>query len=317
MLKKILKFISIFSLVAALSSVGSAVSPVSALEAGDVVVQINPAEQTFDLVPGASYLGNITVENTGRLGFNFTVSARPYQVKNEDYDPDFSTVTDYTKLQNWITFEKTDYYIEPGQSLEVVFNINVPSDVPGGGQYAAIVVETRDSVDPEAHVRIISQLAAILYGHVQGEEHVGGVIVAHSLPGFLLGSPFAASVTVKDDGNTDFRVTHTLTVRDFFTNREVFTPDAVLEDGSRPGYANVFVLPGTTRRNILTWAGAPQLGVFKAVQTVSYLDKTETYEQLVIICPIWLAGLAIFFVVLMVLWIIMRIRKRKQNRPVL
>ena len=70
MLKKILKFISIFSLVAALSSVGSAVSPVSALEAGDVVVQINPAEQTFDLVPGASYLGNITVENTGRVGLN-------------------------------------------------------------------------------------------------------------------------------------------------------------------------------------------------------------------------------------------------------
>lgn len=317
MLKKILKFISIFSFVVTLSSAGHAILPASALEAGDIVVQIKPAEQTFDLVPGQSYLGSIMVENTGRLPFNFTVSAKPYQVKNEDYDPDFSTVTDYTKLQNWITFNQNEYHIEPGQSLEVIFEINVPEDVPGGGQYAAIIIETRDSVDPEAHVRIISQLAAILYGHVQGEEHVGGVIVAHSLPRFLLGSPFSASVTVKDDGNTDFRVTHTLTVRDFFTNREVFSPEAVIEDGSRPGYASVFVLPGTSRRNILTWSGAPQLGVFKAVQTVSYLDKTETYEQLVIICPIWLAGLVVFFVVLMIIWIVMRIRKRRHNRPVL
>ncbi len=317
MLKKILKFISIFSFVVTLSSAGHAVLPASALEAGDIVVQIKPAEQTFDLVPGQSYLGSIMVENTGRLPFNFTVSAKPYQVKNEDYDPDFSTVTDYTKLQNWITFNQNEYHIEPGQSLEVIFEINVPEDVPGGGQYAAIIIETRDSVDPEAHVRIISQLAAILYGHVQGEEHVGGVIVAHSLPRFLLGSPFSVSVTVKDDGNTDFRVTHTLTVRDFFTNREVFSPEAVIEDGSRPGYASVFVLPGTSRRNILTWSGAPQLGVFKAVQTVSYLDKTETYEQLVIICPIWLAGLVVFFVVLMIIWIVMRIRKRRHNRPVL
>jgi len=317
MLKKILKFISIFSLVAAISSASYAVLPASALEAGDVVVRIKPAEQSFDLLPGESYIGTINVENTGRLGFNFTVFARPYQAKNEDYDPDFTTVTDYTKLQNWITFDRTEYYIEPGQSVEVAFNIDVPENVPGGGQYAAIMVEVRDGMDPNASVRVISQLASLLYGHVQGEEHVGGVTVAHSLPGFLLGSPFSASMTVKDDGNTDFRVTHTLTVRDFFTNREVFSPEAVLDDGTRPGYASVFVLPGTSRRNVLTWEGAPQLGIFKAVQTISYLDHEESHERLVIICPIWLAGIVIFFIVLMILWIVLRIRKRKQNRPVL
>lgn len=317
MLKKILKFISIFSFVAAISSACYAALPASALEAGDVVVQIKPADQSFDLVPGESYIGTINVENVGRLPFNFTVSAKPYQVTNEDYDPDFSTMTDYTRLQNWIKFEKTEYNIEPNQSLEVRFRIDVPEDVPGGGQYAAIIVETRDGMDPNASVRVISQLASLLYGHVQGEEHVGGVLAAHSLPSLILGSPFSASVTVRDDGNTDFRFTHTLTVRDFFTNREVFTPDAVLEDGTRPGFANPVVLPGTARRNVLTWDGAPQLGVFKAVQTVSFLDYSETFEQLVIICPIWLAGLGIFLVVLMILWVILRIRKRRRNRPVL
>jgi hypothetical protein len=174
---------------------------------------------------------------------------------------------------------------------------------------------TSDSKDADATMQTISQLASIIYAHVEGEEHIGGVVVTQNLPSFLLGSPFSSTVTVKNDGNVDFRFEHTLEIRDFFTNREVFTPDAVDLDDQPLGTANLVVLPTTSRTSTLTWDGAPQLGVFRAVSRVTFLGEDSVKEQIVFICPVWLAGIVVFFVVLMILWIILRIRKHKQNRP--
>jgi len=293
----------------------SLISPALALEAGDIVMQARPAGQEIELVPGEVVEGSVTVANIGRLPFNFTTSVKPYQVLNEAYDPDFVTENDYTKLANWITFAQTEYHLEAGEEVEVEFTIEVPEGVPGGGQYAALMFATSDSKDADATMQTISQLASIIYAHVEGEEHIGGVVVTQNLPSFLLGSPFSSTVTVKNDGNVDFRFEHTLEIRDFFTNREVFTPDAVDLDDQPLGTANLVVLPTTSRTSTLTWDGAPQLGVFRAVSRVTFLGEDSVKEQIVFICPVWLAGIVVFFVVLMILWIILRIRKHKQNRP--
>lgn len=291
------------------------ISPASASGAGDIIVQINPSEQNLELHPGETYHGSFKVENLGTLPFSFTVSMRPYQVVGEDYDPDFYTQNDYTKISNWISFDQTNYHLEAGATQKIDYTINVPANVPGGGQYGAIIVETRDGTNPNSTVSVVSQLASIIYAHVAGEEHIGGVVEAHSLPSFLLSSPFTARVTIKNDGNVDFRATHTLAVYNFFTNQEVFSPDAVSSEGVNVGRASPMILPATTRANALTWAGAPQLGLFRAVQTVSFLDQEYTYEQIVFICPIWLVGLVIFFIALMVIWIIIRVHQRKRSRP--
>lgn len=314
MLKKTVTIILSILLCAMTFSLGQ-ISPVSALEAGDIVIQVKPADQEISLLPGQILDGKITVQNIGRLPFNFTVSTRPYQVLNENYDPDFSTENSYTRLHNWITFPETNFSIEPGAEQVVNFRIAVPDDIPGGGQYAAIIVETRDSMADDASVRIVSQLASLIYAHVSGEEHIGGVLMSHNLPSFLLGSPFTASALVKNDGNVDFRAIQTLTIYDFFTNREVLNEDSISDEGIHLGRTTPMVLPETQRSISLTWDGAPQLGVFRAVQTISFLDQSYTYEQVVVICPIWLAGIAVFLVALMVIWLILRLRSRKRNRP--
>lgn len=313
MLKKTITLLS-FLLLAMTFSLGQ-ISPASALEAGDIVIQVKPADQEVDLAPGQVVKSKITIQNIGRLPFTFTVSTRPYQVLNENYDPDFSTENSYTNLHNWISFPESTFYLEPGAEQDVPFVITVPDDVPGGGQYAAIIAETRDSMSENAGVRIISQLASLIYAHVSGEEHIGGVLMGHSLPSFLLGSPFTATATVKNDGNVDFRVTHTLNIRDFFTNREVLTETSVDENGKYLAHTNPIVLPETQRSNAITWDGAPQLGVFKVAQTISFLDQTYTYDQVVIFCPIWLAGAVAFFIFLIILWVILRLRSRKRRRP--
>lgn len=313
MLKKTAKILSILLFVMT-SSFGQS-SPASALEAGDVVIQVKPADQELDLAPGQTVRGKVTVQNVGRLPFTFTVSARPYQVLNENYDPDFVTENSYTKLHNWITFPQDSFQIEPGAQQEVSFTITVPEGVPGGGQYAAIIVETRDSMSEDAGVRIISQLASLIYAHVEGEEHIGGVLMAHYLPNFLLSSPFTARATVKNDGNVDFRLTHSISIKDFFTNKEILSENSVDENGKFIARATPMILPETQRSSAITWDGAPQLGVFKVTQTISFLDQNYAFEQVVIFCPVWLIAAVAVFIFLIILWVILRLRSRKRRRP--
>lgn len=278
-------------------------------------MQVRPADQEVTLQPGDTVKCQVTVTNVGRLPFNVRMLAKPYRVKDESYDPDFTSEDSYTRLYKWISFSEENFALQSGESRNVEFTIQVPEDVPGGGQYAAIIAETRDSTDGGSAVHLITQLASLLYAHVAGEEHVDGKLLNQSLPSFLLGSPFSASVTVENDGNVDFRVKHSLTIRDFFTSREVFNETSTDANGNVVGMTNSIVFPETKRTNVITWTGAPQLGIFRAAQKISFLTNDYTEERIVIICPIWLAGAVGFIIVLIIIWVVLRIRNRRRNRP--
>lgn len=289
--------------------------PARALETGDVVMRVSPVEQEIELEPGLQATGSINVQNVGRQAFNFSVSATPYQVTNDSYDPDFVSENSYTKLHNWITFPQHDYHLEAGAVVSVEFEINVPLDIPGGGQYAAIMIETHDTVDETAMIQTVGRVASLVYAHVSGEEHIGGVLMGHTMPAILLNPDFAVSTTVKNDGNVDFRVDHQLTIRDFFTGREVLTPETVNSEDQTPGHANPVVLPGTARTNVLIWDGAPHLGVFRVQQRIAFLDQVYEFNQIVVFCPLWLIVLVLLFLGTMILWLLVRVLSHRHRRP--
>lgn len=285
----------------------------SALESGDIVLQVSPAEQDLELEPSQIYTGSFTVENVGRQAFTFNLSAHPYQVSGPDYTPVFTTETAYTTLSTWITFAANDLELAPGESTEVTYQVQIPADAPGGGQYAAIIVETHDANDSSA-VRIVSQIAVLLYAQVSGEQRLAGNLLDHQLPSVLLGSPFTSIATVENTGNLDFDLVHTLTVTDFFTGRTVVNQDTVNSNGTSAGITEQVVLPATTRTSILTWDDAPALGLFRARQTVSFLDESYEFEQVVFLCPIWLVGLIAVMILLFIIWLILRFCRRRQDR---
>lgn len=285
----------------------------SALEPGDITLQINPTDQEIDLSPEATTKGSVKVKNIGRLSFSFRVFARPYQVLNENYDPDFNTENSYTNLHNWIEFPTSEYVLAPNEEVYVDFVINVPADVPAGGQYAAVIIETRDSMDGKSNLQAINQVASLIYAHVAGETRESGELVSHSIPQFLLGSPFSISTRIKNTGNIDFKFTQTIQIQDFFTGREVMTPDAIDEDGRNIGRVKSVVLPDSTRYSTLNWDGAPQLGVFRVHQTISFLDQNYDFYSTVFVCPIWLGIAVLFIIVLMIIWIVLRVVTRQKR----
>lgn len=310
MLKKIF-----LVLIAATCSLLS-MTPVSA-KTGDIVMHINPSEQDIELEPGRHYESSITVYNVGRLSFDFEVSISPYQIQNTNYSPDFSTESAYTRITNWITLPKTEFHVEPGYAEEVPFTIDVPEDVPGGGQYAAIIVRPKDAEDAgDASVKVVGQIASLIYGHVNGQEaREGGSMVEYNFPNFILGSNFSITSTFENTGNIDYRVIETLSIRNFFTNEEIITPLTLSSAGHPLGTLKATVLPDTTRLIEMSWTGAPQLGIFRVTHTVAYLDHNEVYEKVVVICPLWLIMLFAIFILIIIIAIISYFHRRRQNEP--
>lgn len=304
-------------------------TPVAALEAGDLVMSISPSEQVIDLEPGQKYHGSVTVTNVGRLAFDFTLKAAPYHVNDDNYDPDFSTDSSYTNLKNWLRFPKSVYRLDPGQSVDAEFIVDVPADAPNGGQYAAIMIQNSavnpaDQNDPTGQgatsnspLNLQVRAAAVLYGHVQGGElREAAELTNHSLPGFILGDTFSAAATIENSGNVDFYARQTLSVRNFFTNNEILQPGEAGDES--PFTETLIVLPGTTRTSLLNWnladTGTFPIGLYRVTQTIVFLDQTHTFERLLFVCPVWLALLLLFLIVLLVIWLVLGLAKRHKTK---
>lgn len=301
-------FVIIFSLV-------FGAIPAQALQAGDVVMSLSPPSQDLELTTGQTTKGSITVTNSGRIAFDVRPTVVPYRVANNDYLPDFSTDTSYTRLHNWIKLAKDSYHINPGEKVEIDFTVTVPEDVAAGGQYAAILLQGDYDSDEQAAIKVNAQLAAVLYGHINGANiRAEGELVGHSLPSFMFNRAFAVSQTVNNPGNIDFKVTQKLTITNVLTNQEVINPSSVSPDGQALGYNVSTVLPKTTRTGILTWEDAPRLGLFRITQEISFLDQNYTFSGLVFICPIWLVIIVVAAIIALIIWGIYRFKQARHSR---
>lgn len=285
-------------------------------QSGDIVVSLRPSEQDLELTPGKTYEESIFVYSIGKASFDFSVEASPYQTKDNTYEPDFFSETSYTKLSNWITFEEQNYHVEAGSSAEVKFRITVPADAPGGGQYAALLIKLGDADADVDGVGIVSQLAATIHGHIKGNNvRRSGTMTSHRFPTIILGSPFTITSSFENTGNIDYRVVESWTIRDFFTNREYVGPGSTNETGYVYGTLSAAVLPATERTIRQTWQDAPAIGIFRVDQTIAYLDETETYSRVVVVCPMWIVVLAGAFIIFGIIWLISHLIGRHKDRP--
>lgn len=308
------KFLFILTI---LLGLGCMAQPTSAISSEDINMLLYPTKQTLELLPGQEKEGKISITNSGKVGYNIILDTAPFQVEGEDYDVNLSTNNMYTQLYTWITLPESTFYIEPGETKEITFKVNVPEGTPGGGQYAVILVRSEDGVHPEeGGVQTIPEVASIILGRIDGPEMApAGEIAEQTIPSFILSGPLNIKETVYNTGNVDFKVYHAITITDMISGEEIVTPTSSNPNGSTYGSQTTVVLPGTSRSSTLTWENTPKIGIVRVKQTVIFLDQEINTEQVVIFCPIWLILGVIGLILLLILWIILAIRSHKRKQP--
>lgn len=275
-------------------------------ELPDYRIQVSPARFDLELAQGKSYTETFKVQNTGKEKFDFKLSVAPYTVSDDKYNANFSTETAYTDLVEWVRLSKTEGTVEPGESVEITASINVPSDVPAGGQYAAILAQiVEDESDGSTGVAITKQVGILLFSNVDGITRKEAKIEDAKIDGFLFKPPISATSVVVNSGNTHVEATYILQVFPFFGGEEVYTNEDSPETH--------LILPETRRFNTISWDNSPQLGLFKVKQTVKVLDHTEVVEKVVFLCPIWFLFILILIVFCVIFWIVSRIRNRNKE----
>ncbi len=291
------------------SAVALALTSFSSVNAADIPeqrIQISPAKDDIgELKPGEKYIGTFKVQNTGSEPFDFKIGVTPYTVKDEYYSPDYDSTNQYTDIVNWIKFSQDTGTVEPNGEVEVAYEIKVPADVPAGGQYAILTAETSNKEDTgdSSGVVVVRRAGMLLYSNVKGVTRKTGSVIENKISGILFNPPISATSIVENTGNTHANVSYVLQVYPLFGNEEVYT--------NEENPTVLTVLPETRRLNTISWAGAPQLGIFRTKQTVTVFGETSVTEKIVFLCPIWFLFIVLLLIFCAVFWIVSRIRSRK------
>ena len=274
---------------------------------------VSPMWQKILLTPGESWSGSIRVQNpaTATQDLKYTVSVGSFSEKAgansvDDYGTvDVQSVSDYNQIMEWITLGKTSGELGVNESEEVSFTINVPTDAPGGGQYASIIIKDdsdKDQSGGDVMIESDTQIASVLYAEVAGDTREEGQILDNSVPTFSTTNHLEVSSMVENDGNVHGDATYTLQVWPMGSDEEICTNEEEPK--------NILIMPGTKKYYVQSCDVAP-VGIYRVKQTIKLFGETSAIERTVFVIPIWLIVIVIIAIAV-IIYLIVRARKSRK-----
>lgn len=254
------------------------VAPIAGAQAskgGRESITASPSSQRFSVNAGETKRGSMQIINDGEVAYEFILYARPYSVSNEAYDPDFSTVKKNTNIQNWVQFDKTRYRLEAGQKATVEYTLRIPEAAKPGGHYGVLFAETQNDKLDTTGVARQKRVGNLIYATVNGKTISQGSVKEFILPFWQKKAPVISSARVVNSGNVDFDTDVSTIAKDMF-GRTKFSYNG-----------DPIVLPETTRLVEMNWDKAPNFGLFKVTQKISFLDQKHENGSYILIAPAW------------------------------
>ncbi|MBQ3440889.1 hypothetical protein IJG27_01085 [Candidatus Saccharibacteria bacterium] len=273
---------------------------------------VSPMTQNITLDPGQVYYGSIIVANPAAAteDFRFKVSVAPYSISGEDYNPDFITESDWSRITKWIKLETTEGVLKPNEIKHINFTITVPSDALAGGQYAMIGVSSDDQSKPTdtGTVQNVFEMASLIYANVSGEVIRAGDIIKNYVPGFVANDHPVTEIGLSNTGNIHEVATTTISIKN------VITGEVILPKEDQDGVYETIVMPDSTRVFARNVDGVASLGIYEVKQNIDYLDGNSSVSTIMIVCPIWFIALVILTITSIIGMVIYSHHLRKKKK---
>lgn len=275
---------------------------------------VMPMSQEISLEAGQVYHGSIkiSVPDDATEDFYYAVTVSPYSVMDEDYTADFTTMSDWSRIAEWITIDEPKGVVKHNEIKEISFTIAVPDDAPSGGQYAIIGVASDEEMAASEGMMIqdVFEIASVIFAQVEGETRHEGEILTNEIPGFVTnGLPVVGSV-LTNNGNVHEKATVKIRVKNVLTGEIIYPKE---ED---PEAFYEYVMPDSVRYVKRTLDNIPILGIYEVSQEVEYLGAVSPRTVTMISSPIWFVLLVILTIGTLIGTIAAGIRARIKKRQV-
>lgn len=265
--KKIAHIMVTLLWVALIGFVASPPLAVSAQE--DQRLSIWPLRQEYQLNPGDTVHGSVSVMNKGDASRTVYTLAWDFEAGGEEGYPQFADTPPESSaysLASWIAVSREPIVIAPGETVKVPFTISVPQNAEPGGHYAGILI---GQFSPEAlegtgtaAVTIGSGVASLILLTVAGEIVEEGAIIEfctlkpvhEQLPvDFIVGFENRGNVHLKPQGIIEIYGRGNNKLYGLIVNEEAGN-----------------VLPASIRQFKASWENGSAFGNYKAVLTLRY-----------------------------------------------
>lgn len=266
----------------------------------DENILLSPTKKRYEMAAGESKQDSMKIVNDGSSPISFIVYARPYSVRNENYDPNYDSNAKNADAYKWVQFDEGSYDLAPGESTDIGFTVRVPQNATPGGHYGVLFAETQVLTQPGGTSIVQKKrVGSIMYVTVKGDVKLSGDFVGESVPFFQTKAPIAINQRVANKGNTDFIATSTVSVSDIFGGVKF------------KNQKESAVLPETTRAIDNSWVNPAWIGLYRVEQSVSFLDTTKSTTNYVLLIPIWVYLTTVLLIGARVLYAVAH-RKRKK-----
>jgi len=251
------------SLITALIFSGLFLTSTVNAEAGQSIT-IGPSIVSLNLKPGTSTSADLSVINSGPVGYSYNIYALPYGVENQNYQPSFKNLPGFANITSWFNLSYSSGYLNSGQSLNLKYTVNVPKDTAPGSYYVAIFAESASRVPQLAkpQVSISQRVGALIYINVAGNALEKGSISSWSIS-FFQSPPVKADLKLSNAGKL-YYVSHiNIYFRDILGGVKYRFVDQKI------------VIPKVVRNIPVVWPKAPSIGLFKANGTVTIYGQRK------------------------------------------
>lgn len=236
-------------------------------------ISVTPPLFQISVDPGGIWKSSVRVINNNP--FSLTVFVQPvnFTTRGEAGEATFAPILDTqdtagATFAEWVTVNEGPYQIEPEQSKEIEFFIEVPEDAAPGGHFAAILISTEPPPDGDVIALRTSQVVtALFFARISGDVIEKGNIREFSVPNSFAERPEAAFLLrFENKGNVHLIPRGNISITNMWGKER-----GIIPINARTHFGNV--LPDSIREFAFAWKGEPSLtdiGRYKAIVSLTF-----------------------------------------------
>lgn len=277
------------------------------------VLSVTPPLFQLSVLPGDVWQSSVKVVNGNAYPMNVYAEVVNFQATGErgqgKFIPILDSGEDKATLAEWIEIPAGPHIIQPEQTKDIPFFVDVPKDASPGGHYAAILITTQPPAQGEEKIAVKTSQAvtSLFFVRIEGDVHEDGTIREFRTKRNFLEEPSAEFVLrFENKGNVHLQPRGDIVLTNMWG-----TVRGTVPINNQTHFGNV--LPESIREFKFTWQSEfslADIGRYKAVATLAYGEdgiKSTTATTYFWIIPlkgtaITLAILAVF--ITLIVWMV-------------